>query len=404
MRGRGETQGMNSREYIEQAEQDLLHTYNRYPVVLDRGEGVYLYDREGKKYLDFCAGIAVFALGYQNQEYNDALKSQIDKVIHTSNYYYNVPAIEAARKLKAVSGMDRVFFTNSGAEAVEGALKAARKYAYLKDGSTDHEIIAMEHSFHGRTMGALAVTGTPKYREAFEPLIGNIRFARLNDMDSVREQLSEKTCAVILETVQGEGGLVPARETFLRELRELCDKRDILLILDEIQCGMGRTGYLFAWQKYNVKPDIMTTAKALGCGVPVGAFLMTEKVGKSSLAAGDHGTTYGGNPLACAAVEKVLDLFERNHIIENVRETAPYLEQRLEELAARHGDILERRGAGLMQGLVFAHPVGEIIGRALEKGLILISAGANIIRFVPPLIITRENIDEMVSILDTCID
>ena len=396
--------GMNSREYIEQAEQDLLHTYNRYPVVLDRGEGVYLYDREGKKYLDFCAGIAVFALGYQNREYNDALKSQIDKVIHTSNYYYNVPAIEAARKLKAVSGMDRVFFTNSGAEAVEGALKAARKYAYLKDGSTDHEIIAMEHSFHGRTMGALAVTGTPKYREAFEPLIGNIRFARLNDMDSVREQLSEKTCAVILETVQGEGGLVPARETFLRELRELCDKRDILLILDEIQCGMGRTGYLFAWQKYNVKPDIMTTAKALGCGVPVGAFLMTEKVGKSSLAAGDHGTTYGGNPLACAAVEKVLDLFERNHIIENVRETAPYLEQRLEELAARHGDILERRGAGLMQGLVFAHPVGEIIGRALEKGLILISAGANIIRFVPPLIITRENIDEMVSILDTCID
>lgn len=395
---------MNSREYIEQAEQDLLHTYNRYPVVLDRGEGVYLYDREGKKYLDFCAGIAVFALGYQNQEYNDALKSQIDKVIHTSNYYYNVPAIEAARKLKAVSGMDRVFFTNSGAEAVEGALKAARKYAYLKDGSTDHEIIAMEHSFHGRTMGALAVTGTPKYREAFEPLIGNIRFARLNDMDSVREQLSEKTCAVILETVQGEGGLVPARETFLRELRELCDKRDILLILDEIQCGMGRTGYLFAWQKYKVKPDIMTTAKALGCGVPVGAFLMTEKVGKSSLAAGDHGTTYGGNPLACAAVEKVLDLFERNHIIENVRETAPYLEQRLEELAARHGDILERRGAGLMQGLVFAHPVGEIIGRALEKGLILISAGANIIRFVPPLIITRENIDEMVSILDTCID
>ncbi len=395
---------MNSREYIEQAEQDLLHTYNRYPVVLDRGEGVYLYDREGKKYLDFCAGIAVFALGYQNREYNDALKSQIDKVIHTSNYYYNVPAIEAARKLKAVSGMDRVFFTNSGAEAVEGALKAARKYAYLKDGSTDHEIIAMEHSFHGRTMGALAVTGTPKYREAFEPLIGNIRFARLNDMDSVREQLSEKTCAIIMETVQGEGGLYPAEENFLKEVKRLCEERDILLILDEIQCGMGRTGYLFAWQKYNVKPDIMTTAKALGCGVPVGAFLMTEKVGKSSLAAGDHGTTYGGNPLACAAVEKVLDLFERNHIIENVRETAPYLEQRLEELAARHGDILERRGAGLMQGLVFAHPVGEIIGRALEKGLILISAGANIIRFVPPLIITRENIDEMVSILDTCID
>ena len=395
---------MNSREYIEQAEQDLLHTYNRYPVVLDRGEGVYLYDREGKKYLDFCAGIAVFALGYQNQEYNDALKSQIDKVIHTSNYYYNVPAIEAARKLKAVSGMDRVFFTNSGAEAVEGALKAARKYAYLKDGSTDHEIIAMEHSFHGRTMGALAVTGTPKYREAFEPLIGNIRFARLNDMDSVREQLSEKTCAVILETVQGEGGLVPARETFLRELRELCDKRDILLILDEIQCGMGRTGYLFAWQKYNVKPDIMTTAKALGCGVPVGAFLMTEKVGKSSLAAGDHGTTYGGNPLACAAVEKVLDLFGENHIIENVREVAPYLEQRLEELKEKYDCITERRGTGLMQGLVFDCPVRDVIERALENGLLLINAGADILRFVPPLIISKENVDEMIEILESCIE
>lgn len=394
---------MSMQEYIEEAESALLHTYNRYQLVLDRGDGVYLYDIEGKRYLDFCAGIAVFALGYNNREYNDALKNQIDKVIHTSNYYYNVPAIEAAKKIKKASGMDRIFFTNSGAEAVEGALKAARKYAYLKDGSTDHEIIAMNHSFHGRTMGALAVTGNAKYREPFEPLIGNIKFADYNDIESVKAQLTDKTCAIILETVQGEGGLVPAKEEFLKEIRSICDERDILLILDEIQCGMGRTGYMFAWQKFGVKPDIMTTAKALGCGVPVGAFLMTEKVGQHSLEAGDHGTTYGGNPLACAAVEKVLDLFERNHIIENVREVAPYLEKRLDELASKHSCIVERRGAGLMQGLVFDRPVRDIINSAMDKGLILINAGENIIRFVPPLVITKENVDEMISILDTCI-
>lgn len=391
---------MNMQEYIAEAEQALLHTYNRYRIVLERGDGVRLYDIEGKEYLDFVAGIAVFALGYNDKEYNDALKTQIDKLLHTSNYYYNRPAIEAAKKLKKVSGMDRVFFTNSGAEAVEGALKAARKYAYLKDGGTDHEIIAMEHSFHGRTFGALSVTGNPKYREPFEPMIGNIRFAELNDIGSVRAQLTDKTCAIILETVQGEGGMVPAREDFLREVRALCDERDILLILDEIQCGMGRTGYMYAWQKYGVKPDIMTTAKALGCGVPVGAFLMTEKVGQNSLAAGDHGTTYGGNPFVCAAVEKVLDLFEKDHIIENVRETAPYLEKRLDEMKEKHSCIKERRGAGLMQGLVFDRPVGEIISRALDNGLILINAGADIIRFVPPLIITRENIDEMILILE----
>lgn len=391
---------MDMKEYIEQAEKDLLHTYNRYQIVLDRGEGVYLYDIEGKKYLDFCAGIAVFALGYHNEEYNNALKAQIDKVIHTSNYYYNVPAIEAARKIKKASGMDRVFFTNSGAEANEGAIKAARKYAFLKDGTTDHEIIAMNNSFHGRTMGALAVTGNAHYREAFEPLIGNIRFADFNDYDSVLAQVTDKTCAIILEPVQGEGGLYPASEAFLRKIRALCDQRDILLIFDEVQCGMGRTGYMYAWQKYGVKPDIMTTAKALGCGVPIGAFLMTERVAQHSLAAGDHGTTYGGNPLACAAAEKVLDLFEKGHIIEHVREVAPYLEQRLEELKDKYPCIKERRGTGLMQGLVFDRPVRDTIAAAMDKGLILINAGAEIIRFVPPLIITKENVDEMISILE----
>lgn len=395
---------MNMQEYIDEAEQSLLHTYNRYQIVIEKGKGVYLYDTDGIKYLDFVSGIAVFALGYGNKEYNDALKAQIDKVIHTSNYYYNMPAIRAAKKLKEVSGMDRVFFTNSGAEAVEGAIKAARKYAYLKDGTTDHEIIAMEHSFHGRTFGALSVTGTPKYREPFEPMIGNVRFARMNDLASVEELINDRTCAIILETVQGEGGLVPATKEFLKGVKALCEERDILLILDEIQCGMGRTGHMFAWQRYGVKPDIMTTAKALGCGVPVGAFLMTEKVAANSLAAGDHGTTYGGNPLACAAVEKVLDLFEENHIIENVREVAPYLEQRLEELKEKYDCITERRGTGLMQGLVFDCPVRDVIERALENGLLLINAGADILRFVPPLIISKENVDEMIEILESCIE
>lgn len=395
---------LSMKEYIDEAEAALLHTYNRYQVVLDRGDGVYLTDIEGKKYLDFCAGIAVFALGYNNREYNDALKSQIDKVIHTSNYYYNVPAVEAAVKMKKVSGMDRVFFTNSGAEAVEGALKAARKYAFLKDQKTDHEIIAMNHSFHGRTFGALSVTGNPRYREAFEPMIGNIRFADLNDYDSVLARVTDKTCAIIMETVQGEGGIYPASEEFLKKVRALCDEKDILLILDEIQCGMGRTGEMFAWQRFGVKPDIMTTAKALGCGVPVGAFLMTEKVGAHSLTSGDHGTTYGGNPLACAAVSKVLDLFEKDHIIDHVREVGAYLEEKLKGLVDKYAFIEEHRGLGLMQGLVFSVPVGDIIARALEKGLILINAGTNIIRFVPPLVITREHVDEMLAVLTECLD
>ncbi|MGN0423945.1 MAG: aspartate aminotransferase family protein [Acetatifactor sp.] len=394
---------MTMQEYIADAEGALLHTYNRYQIVLDKGDGVYLYDYDGKKYLDFVAGIAVFALGYHNEEYNEALKGQIDKLIHTSNYYYNVPAVNAAKALKAASGMDRVFFTNSGAEAIEGAIKTARKYAYLKDGRTDHEIIAMEHSFHGRTMGALSVTGNPKYREAFQPMIGNIRFAQMNDIESVKSLLTDKTCAILLETVQGEGGLVPATEEFLSQIRRICDERDILMILDEIQCGMGRCGTMFAWQRYGVKPDVMTSAKALGCGVPVGAFLMTEKVGANSLAAGDHGTTYGGNPLACKAVETVFELFEKNHVLENVREVAPYLEEKLEELKENNPAIIERRGTGLMQGLVFDRPVGDIIQAAISKGLILINAGPNIIRFVPPLVIGKEHVDEMIAILETCL-
>jgi acetylornithine/N-succinyldiaminopimelate aminotransferase len=369
--------------------------------VLDKGEGVYLEDTDGKKYLDFGAGIAVFALGYGNQEYNDALKHQIDKLIHTSNLYYHVPLAEAAEKLVKVSGMDKVFFTNSGTEAIEGAIKAARKYAFLRDGKADHEIIAMNHSFHGRSIGALSVTGNPHYQEAFQPLMGGVRFADFNDLDSVKAQVTDRTCAIILETVQGEGGIYPADPAFLQGVKQICEEKDILLILDEIQCGMGRTGSWFAWQQYGVEPDIMTCAKALGCGVPVGAFVLNKKTAEASLVPGDHGTTYGGNPFACAAVSKVFDLFESQHLVEHVQQVAPYLEQKLDELVDKYDFLTARRGKGLMQGVVVTgRLVGAIVSKALENGLIVLSAGSDVLRFVPPLVITTDDIDEMVRRLE----
>lgn len=387
---------MDTKTIIETAEEKLIHTYNRYQIVLDRGDGVRLYDTDGKEYLDFGAGIAVFALGYNNREYNDALKAQIDKLIHTSNYFYNEPSVLAAKAVTAASGMDRVFFTNSGTEAVEGAIKLAKKYAYLKDGSTDHEIIAMEHSFHGRSMGALAVTGNRHYQEAFGPMIPGIKFAKYNNLDSVKELVSDKTCAIIFETVQGEGGVYPAEPEFIEGVRKLCDERGILLILDEIQCGMGRTGSMFAYQQYGVKPDIVTVAKALGCGVPVGAFLASEDVAKA-LVPGDHGTTYGGNPLACAAAVKVFELFDKLGVLENVRRTGAYLTERLEELVNKYDIVKERRGVGLIQGIELTVSPKEVIAKALEKGLILFSAGTNVIRFVPPLVITESDVDEMIE-------
>ena len=390
---------------IEQAEETVLHTYNRYPVVLDRGGGVYLYEKEGKKYLDFAAGIAVQALGYHYPGYDEALKEQMGRLLHTSNLYYNVPAMEAARKLVKASGMSKVFFTNSGTEAVEGAVKTARKYAYQKDGRNDHEIIAMQHSFHGRSMGALSVTGNEKYQAPFRPLIGGIRFAEFNNLKSVLSQVTDRTCAVILETIQGEGGIYPASEEFLKGVKALCEERDMLLILDEIQCGMGRSGHMFAWQEYGVKPNVMTCAKALGCGVPVGAFVLDEKAAKASLVPGDHGTTYGGNPFACAAVSKVFDIFEKDDIIGHVREVAGYLEEKLDGLAEKYDFIRGRRGKGLMQGLVIGgRSVGEIVLKSLDKGLLVITAGSGVLRLVPPLVIEREHVDEMLEKLCAALD
>ena len=390
-----------SDQYIEKAEETILHTYDRYPVVFDRGEGVHLYDVDGKEYLDFAAGIAVQSLGYHNREYTQALKDQIDKLTHISNLYYTVPMMEAAQKVVKASGLSRVFFTNSGAEAIEGALKAAKKYAYERDGKADHEIIAMEHSFHGRTMGALSVTGNEKYQAPFRPLIPGVRFAVYNDLESVKAQITEKTCAIILETVQGEGGIRPATEDFLKGVKALCREHDLLLILDETQCGMGRTGWMFAWQEYGVEPDIMTCAKAIGCGVPVGAFVLGERAAKGSLKSGDHGTTYGGNPFACAAVSKVFDLYEKEHILENVRTVGAYLTERLDALVEKYDFLKERRGKGMIQGLeVTGRSAGEIAARALSNGLVVITAGGNVLRFVPPLVITKEDVDCMVERLE----
>lgn len=406
---------MADEKMINRAEQVLYKTYNRFPVVFDHGKGVTLWDSEGQEYLDFGAGIAVMGLGYADEEYTQAVKAQLDKLTHISNLFYNEPSITAGEKLLKVSGMDKVFFTNSGTEAVEGALKIAKRYHYNKlhetmgdgfDGCEEKEIdmtgeiIAMNHSFHGRSLGALSVTGNAHYQAPFAPLIPGIRFADFNDLDSVKAQITDKTCAIIMETIQGEGGIYPAEEAFLKGVRALCDEHDILLILDEIQCGMGRTGEMFAWQHYGVKPDVMTVAKALGNGVPIGAFLACGKAA-TAMVPGDHGTTYGGNPLVTAAAGAVLDIFEKRQITDHVKEVGAYLYEKLEELTAKYDIICGHRGRGLIQGLEFTVPAGSIVKKALlEEKLVLISAGSHIIRFVPPLIIQKTDVDEMAARLE----
>ncbi len=397
--------GAKNEAIINKTEEYALHVYNRFPIAIEKGEGTTVTDADGKEYLDFMSGIAVYALGYHFPGYDEALIEQVKKILHTSNLYYHEPMAEAAEKLAKSTGLSKVFFTNSGAEAIEGAVKAARKYAWLKDGKNDHEIIAMNSSFHGRTVGALSVTGNVHYQEPFKPLMGGVKFAEFNNLESVTSLVNEKTCAIIMETVQGEGGVYPADESFLKTIRQICDEKDILLILDEIQCGMGRTGSMWAYEQYGIKPDIVTSAKALGCGVPVGAFVLNEKVAKASLVPGDHGTTYGGNPFVTAAVNTVFDLFEKNQIVEHVQKITPYFEAKMNEFVEKKETVLERRGKGLLQGLVLSPdcPVGEVTKKALDEGLLIISAGGNVLRFVPPLVITEEEIDKAFEILEKCL-
>ena len=382
-------------EKIKACEENLIHVYNRFPVAFDHGDGMMIYDTEGKEYLDFAAGFAVTGLGYNNKELAQALKDQIDKIYHISNLYFHESCGEAAKALNRLSGMDRVFFTNSGSEANEGALKAARRYAYTKN-TGRFEFIAMENSFHGRSFGAVSITGHDSYREPFEPVVPGVKFATFNDLESVKELVSDKTCAIILEPLQGEGGINLATDEFMKGIRKLCDENDILMICDEVQCGMGRTGNYFTYQGFDVKPDIVTMAKAIGNGIPVGAFAMTEEVAQYSLKPGDHGATYGGNPLACTAVKKVIEIFEREKIVDHVNKVAPYLEKRMDELVETYDFIVRRKGKGLMQGLEFTIPVGELNQQTLKEGLLVIQAQGNVIRFVPPLIMEEKHVDEMI--------
>lgn len=384
---------------IEKGNEYLIKAYNRFPIVFNHAKGVRLYDDEGKEYLDFGSGIGVFAIGYGDERYNKALKDQIDKLIHTSNLFYSKPAVDAAEGFTKISGMDRVFFTNSGTEAIEGAIKLARKYHFNKTGKANGEIIAMEHSFHGRSMGSLAVTGQPKYQEAFGPMIPNIKFATFNDLNSVKELITENTCGILFETVQGEGGLYPATDEFVKGVRKLCDDNDILMLLDEIQCGMGRSGAMFAYQTYGVVPDVMTSAKALGCGVPVGLFAAKGKAA-DVIVAGDHGTTYGGNPLVTAAINSVLNIFEEDDLLTHVNEVSSYLEEKLDGLVAKYDYMKERRGLGLMQGIEIEGKPGDYVTKAQKEGLIILSAGYNVLRFLPPLVITKEDVDEMIEKLE----
>lgn len=382
----------------------LLEIYNKFELTLVRGEGVYLYDDKNREFLDFSSGIGVCALGYNHKLFNEALKKQIDKLLHTSNLYFNEEALKAAKNLAKASKLSRVFFTNSGTESVEGAMKVAKKYAFNK-GIKNPSFIAFKNSFHGRTLGALSLTANAKYQKPFKPLISGVKFANFNDLESVKKLISEKTCAIVLESVQGEGGINPATPEFYKALRKLCDERDILLISDEIQCGMGRSGKYFAYEYSQIVPDVAVFAKALGCGVAVGAFGVSEKVAQNSLKAGDHGSTYGGNPFACAAVNAVFEIYAKEKILSKVAKLTPYLEKVLDELVGEFDFCKQRKGLGFMQGLSLNSKVkvADVLKKCRENHLLLLSCGKNDLRFLPPLIIEKEHIDTMAEKLRTAL-
>ncbi len=376
----------------------VMNTYTRFPLVLDKGEGAYVWDIDGKKYLDFVAGIAVNSLGHNNKKLVTALKNQAENIIHCSNLYWTVPQISIAEKLTANSCMASAFFCNSGAESIEAALKLAKKYGYEQERS---EIITMKNSFHGRTLGAVTATGQDKYQKGFAPLLPNIKYGEFNNLDSIKNIVTDKTIAIIVEPIQGEGGIKPASKDFLDGLRQLCDEKDMLLIFDEVQCGVGRTGKLFASEYYNVNPDAIAIAKGLAGGVPIGMLLVTEKL-KNVLGPGEHASTFGGNPLATAGANVVVDEL-LGGLLNNITDNGNYLSKKLTELESKYDCIVDVRGVGFMQGIELNRPVGDIITKAMENGLLLVGSGANVIRFVPPLNIGKNEIDEMICILDKSI-
>lgn len=382
-------------EYVR-GEQALLRAYGRYETVLEEGEGVYLYDTTGQKYLDFYSGIGVNSFGHGYQPYVKALQKQLETLTHVSNYFYTPVAVEAAEAVKKATQLEGVFFCNSGAEATEGALKLARKYYFMKHGKADSEIISFHHSFHGRTTGSVKLTGNPHYQEAFGPLIDGVKYATLNDLESVKALINEKTAAIIVEPVQGEGGIYPCEQSFLRGLRTLCDDNDICLILDEVQCGMGRTGTIMTYFQYDILPDIVCLAKGIGAGVPVGAFVANKKFAEA-MQPGDHGSTYGGNPFVCTAVKTVFDIIEKEDMLKHVRDISEYLIEQLDQLVEEFEVVETRRGLGLMQGLVLKQEAKPVVKRLLDDGVIVVTAGVNVIRMLPPFIIEKQHVDEFIG-------
>ena len=385
---------MNPQEIIDAEKQYLVQTYARPPFVLTRGEGVYVFDADGKKYLDCAAGIAVNALGYNDRELVKAIQDAASGLLHTSNLFYTEPQVALAKALVEKSFADKVFFVNTGTEAMEGAMKFARKYHKERGDSNRTGFVALRGSFHGRTMGALAATDSEKYQAPFRPLMPGVTFANFNDLDSVRAAITHETAAVIVEPVQGEGGVYPASDEFLRGLRALCGERGALLIFDEIQCGLGRTGKLWAHEYAGVKPDMMTLAKPLAGGLPIGALLMTEAVA-SSIHVGEHGTTFGGGPFITSVALSVFNRIGDQKFLAHVNETGNYLMERMSEINSPH--IKEVRGRGLMVGVELDIDAGKVTERGYAQGLLLIKAREKVVRFVPPLVFQKTHVDELVE-------
>ncbi|WP_293445296.1 aspartate aminotransferase family protein [Persephonella sp.] len=382
------------KDFVLEGNRYLIGNYARYPVSFVRGEGVYLYDTEGKKYLDMLAGIAVNTLGHSHPELSKVICQQASKLIHTSNLFYIQPQIEVAKILVENSCLDKVFFCNSGAEANETAIKLVRKYFYDKGKPEKFEIITFTGGFHGRTIGSLTATAQPKYHEGFKPLLQGIRYAEFNNIESLKEALSENTAAVMFEFIQGEGGINPIDENFLNEIKKMSEEREILIVVDEVQTGIGRTGKLFAYQHYDICPDIVTLAKGLGGGVPIGAVIAKEEIAKA-FTPGTHGSTFGGNFLATSAAKVVLKNVLSEGFLKDVEDKGEYLKEKLRKIG------LDPRGKGLMIGSTLPEKInaGELAKRCLENGLIVGTAGGNTLRLVPPLIITKPQIDEGIQIL-----
>lgn len=385
---------------IEKTNKYILNTYKRYPVIFERGEGAFLYTEKGEKFLDLGSGIAVTLLGHCHPKLVEAVKSQAEKLWHTSNLYYSIPAADLAEKLVNATGAKRVFFCNSGAEANEGALKLARKYGKQSGKTGKTKIISMHHSFHGRTMATITVTAQEKYQKPFYPLLPDVYYAQYNDLESVKNLMDDDVCAVILEPIQGEGGVHPATHDFLKGVRALCDKHDALLIYDEVQCGMGRTGYLFCHMQYpDCKPDIFTSAKGLAGGLPMGAFFVNEKT-ENVLQPGDHASTFGGNPIAAAAANAVQDIIKEENILDAVKENGCYFIESLKKMRQKYNAIKDVRGKGFLIGLEINYSAAELVQELLEHHIVTVPAGSSVVRLLPPLIIKKEEIDLVIDVLD----